>query len=61
MEIIKSSSPDEAVTASLQLADVQISGRADGKVTCDTFTRQLHSGALTALATSPDHVVTYGV
>jgi WD40 repeat protein len=53
-EVMPGSLPDDSITASLQLADIELHGKADGKVVSPTFTRQLHSAPVTTLATSLD-------
>jgi WD40 repeat protein len=54
METMSGAPPDETVSAILQLDDVEIKGKKDGKVVSPTFSRQLHSGSVTTLATSAD-------
>jgi WD40 repeat protein len=40
MEVMKEPPPDNSITASLQLDDIELQGKADGTITSPTFSRQ---------------------
>jgi hypothetical protein len=44
--------PDETITAAVHFDDVDIQGNRNGSIKCPKFTRWLHSGAVTAIATN---------
>jgi hypothetical protein len=54
MEVIQGVPPEEGVTARLPFSGIDLKGMKDGTIICEKFSRQIHSAAITAMATTSD-------
>jgi hypothetical protein len=52
MEVIQGVPPEEGVTARLPFGGLDLEGMKDGTIICEKFCRQIHSAAITTMATT---------